>query len=155
MQIFAMAALGLAIVASPAAAATPALAKPITDFINAFNKGDVKGAAAAHDADVNIVDEVPPFEWHGKKAFESWVADLDKHDTAAGVTGQKVTIGAATREVVGGDKAYVVVPAVYSFTQKGVAMREPAQFTFLLKKGLGGWKISGWTWTGPDPKPVK
>jgi hypothetical protein len=36
--------------------------------------------------------------------------------------------------------------------EKGVAMREAAQFTFVLKKGAGGWLIHAWTWTGPKPK---
>ena len=46
---------------------------------------------------------------------------------------------------------YVVVPAVYSFTEAGVAKRESAHMTFVLKKGANGWLIHGWTWTGPSP----
>ncbi len=38
--------------------------------------------------------------------------------------------------------------------QGGVAMREAAQMTFVLKKGAGGWLIHGWTWTGPKPQKV-
>ena len=34
-------------------------------------------------------------------------------------------------------------------------MHEPAQMTYALKKTPGGWKIAAWTWTGPDPTPVK
>jgi hypothetical protein len=26
--------------------------------------------------------------------------------------------------------------------------------TVVLAKGAGGWLIHGWTWTGPNPKPV-
>jgi hypothetical protein len=47
-----------------------------------------------------------------------------------------------------------VVPAVYTFKERGVAMREPAQFVFVLRKGAGGWRIHGWAWTGPKPQPV-
>ncbi len=78
-----------------------------------------------------------------------------KNDAAAGVTEEKVTLGAVTREVVAGDTAYVIVAATYSFRQKGVAMREPAQMTYALTKTAGAWKIAGWAWTGPDPKPAK
>ena len=46
------------------------------------------------------------------------------------------------------------MPAVYTFKEGGVAMREAAQMTFRLKKGAGGWLIDAWTWTGPTPKPV-
>jgi len=55
---------------------------------------------------------------------------------------------------VSGQTAYVVVAATYTFKQKGVAMREPAQMTFSLAKEAAGWKIAGWTWTGPDPVPA-
>jgi hypothetical protein len=33
--------------------------------------------------------------------------------------------------------AYVVVPAVYAFKERGVAMSESARMTFVLKKGRG------------------
>jgi len=55
------------------------------------------------------------------------------------------------RAEVSGTDAYVVVPAVYSFTEKGAAKRESAHMTFVLKKGSTGWLIHGWTWNGPMP----
>jgi len=141
--------------ASAADAADAALSAPIHQFIDAFNKGDAKTAAAAHLASVSIIDEVPPHVWIGPKAFGSWAADLEKNDKAAGISEEKVTLGAVTREVVSGQTAYVVIAATYTFKQKGVAMREPAQMTFSLAKEAAGWKIAGWTWTGPDPVPAK
>jgi ketosteroid isomerase-like protein len=59
------------------------------------------------------------------------------------------------REVVSGKTAYVVIAATYNFKQNGLAMRELAQMTFAMKKTADGWKIAGWTWTGPNPTPVK
>ncbi len=56
--------------------------------------------------------------------------------------------------VVSADRGYVVVPAVYTFKAKGVAMREPAQIVVALQKGTSGWQISGWAWVGTKPKPV-
>jgi hypothetical protein len=142
--------------ASAAVAATAELAAPIHQFIDAFNKGDGKTAGATHlAAGVSIIDEVPPYIWQGPKAFETWAADLTKNDAAAGITEEKVTLGAVTREVVSPQTAYVIVAATYTFKQKGVAMREPAQMTFALTKIAEGWKIAGWTWTGPDPVPAK
>jgi ketosteroid isomerase-like protein len=140
---------------TPAAAVDAALSAPINQFMDAFNKGDAKTAATAHLASgVSIIDEVPPYIWQGPKAFETWVADLTKNDAAAGVTEEHVAMGTVTREVVSPDTAYVVVGATYTFKQKGVAMREPAQMTFALRKSAGAWKIAGWTWTGPDPVPA-
>jgi ketosteroid isomerase-like protein len=142
--------------APAAAAADAALSAPIRQFVDAFNKGDGKTAGATHlAAGVSIIDEVPPYIWQGPKAFETWAADLTKNDAAAGITEEHVALGAVTREVVSPQTAYVIVGATYSFKQKGVAMREPAQMTFALTKTAEGWKIAGWTWTGPDPVAAK
>jgi hypothetical protein len=134
-----------------AQATDPALLAPIHAFLEAFNKGDIAGAAATHsaDADLVIIDEVSPYIWRGAKAFTAWASALEAHDKAAGVTDQKVTLGTVTRAESDGTSAYVVVPSTYTFKEKGVAMQARAQMTFALKKGAAGWSIHGWTWTGP------
>jgi len=108
-----------------AQATYPAVVAPITTFIDAFNKGDVAGAAATHAAvaDLVIVDEVAPYAWHGPKAFQAWAADLGASESKRGITDQKVVMGAPTRVEVEGTSAYVIVPATYTFSEKGVAMR--------------------------------
>ena len=141
--------------ATSSVAANAQLEAPIHQFIDAFNKGDVKGAAATHLPSVSIIDEVKPHIWRGPRAFMTWVTDLTNADKAAGISNEAVTLGAVSREVVSGDTAYVVIAATYSFKQKGVAMHEPAQMTYAMRKTARGWKIAGWTWTGPDPTPVK
>jgi len=127
---------------------------PINRFIDAFNKGDMAGAAAAHSSkgDVVIMDEVPPFLWRGAQALQSWATDLEADAKKRGMTDAKVTLEAATRAETNGVDAYVIVPAVYSFNEKGTAMRETAQMTFILKKDASGWLIHAWTWTGPKPQ---
>ncbi len=141
--------------AVPAAAQNAAVEAPITTFITAFNKGDVATAKSTMAEKVSITDEVAPFRWHGKDAFATWIADYDVDAKAKGITDPSVTILEHTRELVQGDAAYVIVPATYRFTQKGVKMAEPAQMTFALEKGPNGWKIAAWTWTGPDATPVQ
>ena len=140
-------------VAVHAQAPDPQVMAPINKFLEAFNKGDVAGAAATHaaGADLVILDEVSPYLWRGAQAVQAWAADLDADAKKRGITDQKVTLGSPTRTETAGAGAYVVVPAVYTFTEKGVPMREAAQMTFALKKGAGGWLIHGWTWTGPKP----
>ena len=129
----------------------------INKFLEAFNKGDMAGAAATHasGADLVIIDEVPPFIWRGAQAFQTWAADLERHDKKQGIADQKVSLGVVTRVEVDGAGAYVVVPSVYTFKERGVAMQETAQMTFSLKKGAGGWLIHGWTWTGPKAQKAK
>ena len=154
MRYLSVAIVGLCLVSSAhAQAVDPQLTAPITKFIDAFNKGDMTGAAATHlsDPDLVIVDEVPPFAWRGPQAFASWAAALQAVSKKLGLTNQKVTPSPATRAEVDGNDAYVVVPAVYSFTEKGVTKRENAHMTFVLKKGSTGWLIHGWTWNGPMP----
>ena len=143
-------------VGTSAGAATPdpQIMAPIQKFIDSFNKGDMAGAMATHaaGADLAIIDEVPPFIWRGPKAFQAWSTALDAASKQGGITEQMVTIKAPTRTESAGDSAYVIVPAVYTYKEKGVAMREAAQMTFTLKKGASGWLIHGWAWTGPKPQ---
>ena len=142
-------------VSAAAAAGNAALEAPIHQFIDDFNKGDAAGAAAANLPSVSIIDEVPPHLWVGPKAFATWAADLAKDDMAHGISEEAVALGAVKREVVSGKTAYVVIAATYNFKQNGMAMHELAQMTFAMKKTVDGWKIAGWTWTGPNPTPAK
>jgi len=150
---------GACMVGSPVLAQTadPQIMAPITKFMDAFNKGDVAGAAATHlaDADLAIIDEVPPYQWRGVQAFQTWAADLERDDKKNGITDESVRIGPATRVETDGAAAYVVVPATYTIKQQGVAMRESAQMTFSLNKTPSGWLIHGWTWTGPRPSKAQ
>jgi hypothetical protein len=129
---------------------------PIQKLIDSFNKGDMAGASATHaaSADLAITDEVSPYLWRGPQALKAWSTDLEGDAKKRGITDQVVTISAPVRTETNGDQAYVVVPAVYTFKERGVAMREAAQMTFALKKSAGGWLIHGWTWTGPKPQRV-
>jgi hypothetical protein len=127
------------------------LMAPIQKFVDSFNKGDMAGAAATHaaGADLAIIDEIPPYQWRGAKAFQAWAADLDSDAKKQGITEPSVALSKPTRIEKTSDRAYVVVPAVYTFKQRGTAMREAAQMTFALSRGASGWLIHGWTWTGP------
>jgi hypothetical protein len=128
---------------------------PIRLFLDAFNKGDLRPAASAFSpAGVVIIDDVSPHVWMGRNALGIWSKALAATDRAEGNTDGAVTIGAATRELVGADRGYVVLPAVYTYKAKGVAMREPAQMVYALQKGAGGWQITGFTWVGAKPKPA-
>lgn len=139
--------------AAPKAAA-PKPASPMTAihaFIDNFNKGDAAAAEAAHVAEPTIIDEVAPHHWAGAGAFKAWAGDLEKNDKAAGISNEKVTLGKASRTVIDGDTAYVVVSATYTYKQKGKAMVEPASMTYALTKDGEAWKIAGWSWNGTVP----
>jgi hypothetical protein len=144
-------------ISAAAGAATPEaqVMTPIRLFVDSFNKGDLKAAAAAlSPTGVVIIDDVSPHVWAGPNALETWSKALAASDQTEGNTDGAVTIGKPTREVVSGDRGYVVLPAVYTFKEKGVAMREAAQMVYALQKGTSGWQITGWTWVGSAPKPM-
>ena len=151
----ACAALVLSATGGAAMAAETPLMAPIHQFIDSFDKGDVKGAAKAFaPGSVSIIDEVPPHVWVGPAALQHWAKDLAAVSKAGGLTDEAVTLGAATREDINGDRGYVVVPAVFAYTEKGAPMREPAQMVYALQKTAQGWLITGWTWTGGTPAPA-
>jgi hypothetical protein len=158
MRILSVAAFVWFALAAPAGAQTADadLMAPIQKFVDSFNKGDAAGAAATHaaGADLTIIDEIAPYVWRGAKAFQSWNADLESDAKKNGITDSMVTLSAPTRTERNADQAYVIVPAVYSFKQRGTAMREAAQMTFVLRRGASGWLIHAWTWTGPKPQPA-
>jgi len=140
----------------PAQARDAAVEAPINTFIASFNKGDNATAKAQMaPGGVVILDEVPPYRWAGPRGFDQWVADYGRDSAVNGITDPQVVIGEPSRELVNGNHAYVIVPATYRFKAKGVAMREEAQMTFVLDRGAEGWRIVAWTWTGPDPAPVR
>jgi SnoaL-like domain len=130
--------------ASEAAAAM----KPVNQFIDGFNKGDAKSALAACADEAYIIDEFPPYEWHGAGACSTWAnayeADAKKNSITDGV----VTLGKAKHVDVSGEHAYVVVPAAYAYKKNGKPMKENnAMMTFSLQKSSSGWRITSWAWS--------
>jgi len=145
-------ALALAGAAKAAAPTDAELTAPIHQFFDAFGKGDMAGATAAYaPVDLTIVDELPPYIWRGPDALKAWAADLGKDDANRGLTEPAVTLGEVFRTEVTGDKAYVIIPAIFAYKEHGAPMHDPARMTFTLTHGDGGWKITSWTWTGPKP----
>jgi ketosteroid isomerase-like protein len=142
-------ALGLA-AAVPGSSAGPdstAVMAVVHQFVNAFNKGDARTAAAACADETSIIDEFPPYEWHGANGCGQWMdafaADAEKN----GITDGRVTLAAPRHVDLAGDRAYVVVPANYAFKNKGKPTRETGSIlTIALQKVGAGWRITGWAW---------
>jgi len=132
------------------------LTKPIHQFIDGFNKGDMNSTYAAYvSGNVFIVDEFAPHLWHGPHAAQDWATDFDKMTKAEGSSDAKAKYGAPTRTEVESDAAYVILPVVIDFKQHGQAMTEKGEMTFVLHQEKGAWKIASWTWTGEAAHAVK
>ena len=98
----------------------------------------------------SIIDEFPPHEWHGAGACAKWAGDYESNAKKEGITDGVVTLGKPRHVDITGDRAYVVVPANYTFKQKGKAKKETnAMMALALQKGSTGWHIVGWSWATP------
>jgi len=121
--------------------------RPINQFVDGFNKGDIKSALAACSETTAIIDEFPPHLWMGAAACQKWAEDYDKDAKKNGITDGWVTLGHATHFEVNGDLAYVVIPSNYTYKQKGKKTGQFGSFfTFVLHKGAAGWTITAWSW---------
>lgn len=119
----------------------------VQKFIDSFNKGDEKAVIATCADPASIIDEYPPYEWHGAGACAKWVASYAQDATRNGITDGIVTLGKARHVDVTGNRAYLVIPADYAYKQKGTPTKETGStLTVSLEKGAGGWRITAWSW---------
>jgi ketosteroid isomerase-like protein len=119
----------------------------VSRFMEAFNKGDPKAMVKSCTTETAIIEEFPPYAWHGMGACAAWVKDYNTYAKQNDVTDEVMTLGKATHVDVTGERAYVVVPTDYTFKVKGKPMKETAAaFTVALQKVGPAWKIAGWAW---------
>jgi hypothetical protein len=104
------------------------------------------GSVATCADDAAVIDDTPPFEWHGPGACSRWQKDNDAYAGKEGVTDASGTIGKPQQVIISGDRAYVVLPTTFAFTQQGKRVRQIATSTLILHKTAAGWRITAWTW---------
>jgi ketosteroid isomerase-like protein len=122
----------------------------VKEVNEAFNKGDSKAAIALSTGDMAIIDEIPPYEWHGPGAFAKWFDDYDAEARRKGITDGVVTLGKPLHVDVNGDRAYVVINADYTWKQNDTPQKVTnAVWTFALRKTAEGWRVAGWCWAKP------
>lgn len=119
----------------------------VSRFMEAFNKGDPRTMVKSCTTEAAIIDEFPPYTWHGVGACAAWVKDYNAFAKKLELTDEVMTLGKPDHVDVTGDRAYVVVPTDYSFKQKGKPMKESGSaFTVALQKVGRSWRIAGWSW---------
>jgi ketosteroid isomerase-like protein len=137
--------------AGPAAASEQDnVMKVVRQWMDSLNKGDMKTAIAACAEETSIVDEFPPYEWHGKGTCARWAAELEAYNKEIGLTDGITEAKEPRRVDITGNHAYTVIPMDYRFKQNGKDGAEiGALFTVALRKEQQGWRITGWAWSRP------
>src|SRR5262249_28313289 len=85
------------------------LMAPVRQFIDGFNKGDIKMAQAACADQTFIVDDFPPHEWSGAGATSKWFHDLARMGKKNGMSEAFVTLRKPRQINVTGKHAYMIV----------------------------------------------
>ncbi len=120
----------------------------VNQFIDGFNKNDVKTALAACASPAFIIDEFPPYSWQGPTACSDWANDFDAFAKNSKITEPGVKLGKPRHVDITGDRAYVVLPATFNFKQNGKPISEGGStFTVALQKAPAGWQITAWAWS--------
>lgn len=150
MAGFAVGALGCAGPRS-GGASTPeeqAVMAPVHQYVEAFNAGDTAKALALCTDPMSIIDEFPPYDWHGAGAGAKWLSDYDADAKRKGITDGVVTLHPPNHIEITGDRAYVVAPANYEYKVHGKPTKQTgSMFTFALLKGASGWRVTAWSWS--------
>ena len=132
---------------TPLTDATEPLAA-VRQYIESFNKGDVKTMAAMCAVPMSILNGMAPHVWHGPTACEDWYSDAMIEGEHLGATNYFVTLGEPKHNNITGDSAYVVFPTTMTFKVRGKQVTQTAAFfTVALRKLSEGWRIASWAWT--------
>jgi ketosteroid isomerase-like protein len=143
-----------AVLAAAPFTAAPAAVSDETDvlatvkqYLDYFNKSNEDKAAGLCAPQTIIIDDFPPHEWQGANACSDWWNAYAAFAKNSGITDDHVALGKPWHITVTGDRAYVVVPATYTYNQKGKPITESdSVWTLALQKLAGGWRIAGWAW---------
>jgi len=134
------------------------LLKPVNLWADAFNRWDFAYPEGAFTEDAVVVDQFPPFLWKGRGAPRKWWADLmgatQKIHESRSYAKQKVVFEKPSFVQVKDDKAYFVMPATLTWTdKKGGAHTMKAQWVATEQRTKDGWRISSHSWAPTSETP--
>jgi ketosteroid isomerase-like protein len=133
--------------ATLAASEQGAVMATVRQFVNGFNAGSIKTMTLACASPASIVDDLPPHEWQGPTACADWAKTYAAYAARYGISDSIVTLGRPWHVDITGDRAYVVVPAAYTYRQHGRRLSQSGSvYTLALRKVGPRWLITGWAW---------
>jgi len=117
----------------------------VHQWIDAFNKGGM-GLSLCADQ-ITILDDFPPYEWHGPRACLKWLSDHDAFAKSQKITDGFLTLGKARQLYITADHAYFSASATFTFRMAGKKMKQIGSTeTLTLQKGSSGWRVTGEAW---------
>jgi hypothetical protein len=150
----------IALAAFAATTATVAIGSDKSDvvallhkLVDDYNKGDKSWTKVCADQ-IAMLDNLPPYYWHGEGACTKWAADNDAAAKTYEVTEQTVFLGKIRLIEITADSAYVIAAASSTYKVKGKPMKETGAWTIALQKGASGWRINALTYTLSKIEPV-
>lgn len=144
--VFAAAPLGVRAAPADDAKAT------VQRFVDGMNAGDPRVLSNCA-ASATVVDDMAPYVWSGPGACAKWINDLIANMKDTGTTAIHATFDAATMADVHDKSAYVVYPAKFVMTVKGVQTTKTGVMTFVMDQGADGWKFTHITWARTAQTP--
>jgi len=139
---------------SVAFADSPGPAAVVKSLADAGNRGDWDTVKAMVADDVVIVDDLPPYEWHGPETPQTFLDAVGAFNKARGRTDGKGAGLTITRTEIDGDGAYVVLRYTYTFREHGRRFAEEGSQAYTLHNGSNGWKVTGIAWVSGHPHIV-
>ena len=119
---------------------------PVHQFVDGFNRGDLKSAIAACADTASVIDDFPPHAWQGSGCKE-WADGFEAITKQQGITEARIILRTPRHIDVAGDHAYVVVPISLDYKVKDKPKTLPSLFTAAIHKEASGWRITAWAWT--------
>jgi hypothetical protein len=119
----------------------------ITKWNELSNQGDEQGMADTCAKEATVIDDLPPYEWHGQGACGSWQKAADAFTKSQEMTDIVGGLGKPMHVMITSDRAYVVIPATFAYAQHGKKLTEYATVTFTLQKTGSAWLITSWIWS--------
>jgi hypothetical protein len=129
---------------SAMAAETTAVVQVVHRWIDGFNKGDRQSYLPLCADQAAIIDDLPPFVWHGDGACSKWQSAYDEYAKEQELTNEFVTAGKAHDVMITHNDAYVVVPLSITYKLKGKPLSTTELLTMTLHQGSSGWRITAW-----------
>jgi len=137
--------------------ATPALASNETEVlsrvqqtIDAANRNIDAALASNFTPSVVLVDDLAPYVFRGPAAdaILEWSNVYGADSAKNSITDFSMKLLKPKRVEVSGDRAYIVLPAVYSFKQRLKPMQKRGTITATLERLDKKWLIATWSWAG-------